>query len=149
MLEYLLTNVEVAGVATLNQINLFLLMLTLNLFERAWLLTFFKVQQAVLTASVLLLSHHGHGVFFFSTASFGIRGWNFGELAFLFFFTRIADMLKSKIRVCMVPRLSPIIPFVNLFLLVRGWNFQSNELALTVVTFFILRNEAPVVGSIT
>ena len=149
MLEYLLTNVEVAGVATLNQINLFLLMFTLHLFKWPWFLTLFKVQETVLTASVLLLSHHGHRVFFFSAATFGIRGWNFGELVFLFLLTRIADRLKSKIRVCMVPWLSSIIPFVNLFLLVRRWNFQSNELALTVITFLILRNETPMIGSVT
>ena len=35
MLEYVLTDVEVAGVATLNQINLFLLMFTCHLLEWA------------------------------------------------------------------------------------------------------------------
>ena len=149
MLEYLLTDVEVAGVATLNQINLFLLMFTCHLLEWAWFLRLFKVQETILKATMLNLKNQGNGVLFYSTASLGIRGWNFGELPFLFFLTRITYMFKSKIRVCMVPWLSSMIPFINLFLLVRCWNFQSDELALTLVTFFVLRDETPVVGSIT
>ena len=149
MLEYLLTNVERTRVATFYQINLFLLMLTLHLFEGPSLLASPQVKHAVLTVPLLPLPDHSHSVLLTSTAHFGVGRGLFRELSLLFFLVGDVIVLHSEIRIGMVPRAMSIILKCILFLLLGQRNFESNELALTVIARIVIRYEAPVVSTIT